>query len=98
MAKKHKYIEVVSPQGTVVPRPNKTAAGMTKTAFRSNHNSKWIRLPITDDCLALTLSVSGTLDTLARTKWDRKYRTVTYVSLNDKGRSKLAQLRSRSKQ
>lgn len=43
-------------------RPNKTAKGMTKTLYRSNHR-------LQDD--ALTLSVRGTLDNLARTFYPR---------------------------
>jgi hypothetical protein len=43
-------------------RPNKTAKGLTKTLYRSNHRLK-------DD--ALTLSVRGTLDTLARGLYTR---------------------------
>lgn len=43
-------------------RPNKTAKGMTKTIYKSNHH-------VNGD--ALTLSVRGTLDELARKFYSR---------------------------
>ncbi len=84
-------------------RPNKTARGMTITAYRSGHNQRWTSQSWLDSNKrgnseyghdALTLSVHGTLDVLARCKFNRKRRTVTYYGLNEKGKQKLARMRA----
>lgn len=68
-------------------RRNKTARGMTITAYRSNHSDR-----MSSD--ALSLSVHGTLDRLAHMKWTVKRRTITVLSLSEHGKQKLARLRA----
>lgn len=79
----------VVPEYILNNRNTKLARGMTRTLYRSGHT-------LNGD--ALTLSLYGTTDVLARFKREYKRVTVTRYLLSDKGRQKLKRLQQKDNQ